>query len=85
MTHVELTERSIDLIEERLKSGIYKDADAVVQAGLESLRDEDERLRDLLRAAIAELDRGEGRVAPAPEEMAASIIARGTQRLNRKP
>lgn len=77
MTEIHLSERDMALIEKTLESCAYDTVDEVVAAGLRRLESDEEKLRELVADADAQLDRGEYVAFTSADAHAASIIERG--------
>ena len=84
MTEIHLTEEEQAFIDAKLRSGVYRSAEAVVRAGLQLLDRDDEHVRQAIDAADAQVAAGDTLPFENADAIADSVIERGMRRLNRK-
>ena len=84
MTEIHLTEEEQAFIDAKLRSGVYRSAEAVVRAGLQLLDRDDEHVRQAIDAADAQAAAGDTLPFENADAIADSVIERGMRRLNRK-
>ncbi|MFB9951207.1 type II toxin-antitoxin system ParD family antitoxin [Rhizobium puerariae] len=85
MTEIHLSDEDRAFIEEQVKTGVYKDADEVVAAGLRLLGSEEGELQELSRLIQEGIDDVEaGRVVQfeSAEELTAHILKMAEERKN---
>jgi antitoxin ParD1/3/4 len=85
MSEIHLSDEDRAFIEEQVKAGVYKDADAVVAAGLRLLGSEEgevEELRHLIQQGIDDVDAGRAMRFESAEEMTAHILKMAEDRKN---
>ncbi len=89
--NVSLTQELEDLVNEKVKSGLYNSASEVVREGLRLLREQDElrnlrreELRREIKKGIASLDRGDGKTFGSSAELIKHVKAEGRKRVNGK-
>jgi antitoxin ParD1/3/4 len=86
--NVSLTAELEQLVEEKVKSGLYQTASEVVREALRLLKQRDEshaQLRADVEAGLAQLARGQGQVftRASTKALAEDVKARGRKRLTR--
>ncbi|TWF56832.1 type II toxin-antitoxin system ParD family antitoxin [Neorhizobium alkalisoli] len=85
MAEIHLSDEDKAFINEQVKAGIYKDADAVVAAGLRLLGSDEgkvEELRHLIQQGIDDVDAGRVLRFESAEEMTAHILKMAEERKN---
>lgn len=84
--NVSLTPELEDLVNHKVKSGMYQTASEVIREGLRLLKERDSRLTELrqdIRAGFEAIQRGEYKDydAESVKQLAARVKARGRKRL----
>ena len=83
MTEIHLDQEQRDFIDDQVKAGLYKDAHAVVAAGLRLLGSEEGRLTELRRAiddAERQIARGEGVSFSEDDSLTDYIVKKARER-----
>jgi antitoxin ParD1/3/4 len=88
--NVSLTAELEDMVNEKVRSGLYASASEVVREGLRLLVDNEELRRTQLvhlqrdvNLGIEQMERGESSVYESPEALANDIKQEGRRRMNR--
>ncbi|NSY68517.1 type II toxin-antitoxin system ParD family antitoxin [Agrobacterium tumefaciens] len=79
MPEIHLSEQDERFIEEQVAAGVYSDADAVIHASLQLLSSDEGRivqLRNMIREADEEFERGEYVTFTTADDLTAYIIER---------
>ncbi len=79
MPEIHLSEQDEKFIEEQVAAGVYSDADAVIHASLQLLSSNEGRivqLRNMIREADEEFERGEYVTFTTADDLTAYIIER---------
>ncbi|AHK00956.1 type II toxin-antitoxin system ParD family antitoxin [Rhizobium rhizogenes] len=79
MPEIHLSEQDEKFIEEQVAAGVYSDADAVIHASLQLLSSDEGRivqLRNMIREADEEFERGEYVTFTTADDLTAYIIER---------
>lgn len=89
--NVSLTPELEELVNEKVKSGLYNSASEVVREGLRLLREQDElrklkleELRREIKKGIESLDRGEGKIFGSSAELTKHVKDEGRKRMSGK-